>query len=167
MGIILASFRGCGKTYLTNSQSDKVKVFDATEFDSEVSDNERVDDILNHTIDTDIVFVGVDDQTLDALDSRNVDYDVFYPSKERRGEFIENQVIKRSNPKIIQELDRYFDKWVDAIDEREAPNCFKHKMVNKGEFIGNSPIINTYISSLKNDPMVENNSNKIKDNIEE
>lgn len=167
MGIILASFRGCGKTYLSNLHRDKVKIYDATEFDHEISDDERVDDILNHTVDTDIVFTGVDDQTLDALDSRGVDYDVFYPSKERRGEFIENQVIKRSNPKIIQELDRYFDKWVDGIDEREAPNCYRHKLVNKGDFIGNSAIINTYISSLKNNPTEETNDNKSENNVEE
>lgn len=167
MGIILASFRGCGKTYLTNSYRDKVKVYDATEYDHEISDDDRVDDILNHTVDTDIVFTGIDDQTLDALDSRGVDYDVFYPAKERRGEFIENQVIKRSNPKIIQELDRYFEKWVDGIDERESSNCYKHKLNNNGEFISNSPIINTYINSLKDNSTVETNDNKSENNVEE
>ena len=47
---------------------------------------------------------------------------MFYPSAERRGEFIENQVRKRSNPKDIRELDKNFEEWVNDIDNDESPN---------------------------------------------
>jgi hypothetical protein len=55
-------------------------------------------------------------------------------------------------------LDKNFDKWVQEIDDDEAPNCYKHKLSNMGEFIGNSPIIMQYIDSLKNQP--KNNTEK-------
>ena len=39
---------------------------------------------------------------------------------------------------------------MQEIDNDEAPNCYKHKLSNMGEFIGNSPIIMQYIDSLRN-----------------
>ena len=41
---------------------------------------------------------------------------------------------------------------MQEIDDDETPNCYKHKLSNMGEFIGNSPIIMQYIDSLKNQP---------------
>ena len=41
-----------------------------------------------------------------------------------------------------------FEKWVDEIDDDESPNCYKHKLNNQGEFIGNEPAIMQYINSV-------------------
>lgn len=149
MGIILSSFTGCGREFLKNTYGDKVKIFDAVETNLSEQDEEFFDLIMSQVDDNDIVFIPSSEGVRQIFNERNVDYDVFYPSKERRGEFIENQVRKRSNPKIIQNLDKNFDKWVQEIDDDESPNCYKHKLSNMGEFIGNSPIIMQYIDSLK------------------
>lgn len=158
MGIILSSFIGCGREYLKNTYGDKVKIFDAvaeiplTDIDGKTN-GDLLEGYVNKVLDVvdshDIVFIDSSKAVRDALNEKNVDYDIFYPSKERRGEFIENQVRKRTNSKIIQSLDRNFEKWVDNIDNDESENCYKHKLVNRGEFIGNTPIIMQYINSLK------------------
>lgn len=136
---------GCGKTYLTSQYGDKVKILDATDFSRE----SIVDEVMGQIDKYDIVFIGSDNGTRGLFDERNIDYDVFYPSESRRGEFIEKQVAKRSKPNIIRELDNNFYAMVKEIDDSEAPNCYKHKLGNAGEFIGNSDVIIRYINSLK------------------
>jgi hypothetical protein len=154
MGIIISSFTGCGKTFLNHTYGDKVKIFDAN--------NVNLDSIVNEVMgvvdDYDIVFIPASENIRELFNEQNIDYDVFYPSKERRGEFIENQVRKRARPDIIRDLDKNFDKWVQEIDDDESPNCYKHKLSNIGEFIGNSPIIMQYIDSLKNQPQNQGNT---------
>ena len=160
MGIIVSSFIGCGREYLKNTYGDKVKIFDAvaeiplTDIDDGIN-ADMLDAYHNKVMDVvdeyDIVFIGASTQVRDYFNEKGIDYDLFYPSAERRGEFIENSVRKRVPPKEIQKLDKNFDKWVQAIDDDESPNCYKHKLANKGEYIGNTPIIMQYIDSLKND----------------
>lgn len=158
MGIIISSFIGCGREYLKNTYGDKVKIFDAVaeiplaDIDGNINADlieGYINKVLEVVDDNDIVFVGASAFIRDTLNEKKIDYDLFYPSKERRGEFIENQVRKRTKPKIIQSLDKNFDKWIDEIDNDESENCYKHELSNKGEFIGNTPIIMQYIDSLK------------------
>jgi len=156
MGIIISSFTGCGREFLKNTYGDKVKIFDSVEeIPMEEIDDESLESLVSKVMsvvdENDIVFIDSSKKIRDAFNSKSIDYDVFYPSETRRGEFIENQVRKRANPKNIQKLDRYFDKWVKEIDDDESQNCYKHKLSTFGEFIGNSPIIMQYINSLNNE----------------
>ncbi len=158
MGIIVSSFIGCGREYFKNTYGDKIKIFDAidevpiTDADGKIN-ADLLDGYINKVMsvvdDNNIVFIESSKEVREAFNERNVDYDVFYPSVDRRGEFIENQVRKRTAPKVIQTLDSNFDKWVKEIDNDDSENCYKHKLVNKGEFIGNTPIIMQYIYSIK------------------
>ena len=158
MGIIVSSFIGCGREYLKNTYGDKVKIFDAvaeiplTDIDGNTNAElieGYVNKVMNIVDDNDIVFIGTSKQIREAFNEKNIDYDLFYPSADRRGEFIENQVRKRTSPKMIQSLDRNFDKWIQEIDNDEAENCYKHKLSNQGEYVGNSPAIMQYIDTLK------------------
>ena len=137
MGIIISSFIGCGKTFLNNTYGSKVKIFDASNINLDSIVNEVMGVIDNY----DIVFIPASENVRELFNEQNIDYDVFYPSKERRGEFIENQVRKRARPDIIRDLDKNFEKWVQEIDDDESSNCYKHKLSNIGEFINNSSII--------------------------
>lgn len=160
MGIIISSFIGCGKEYFKNTYGDKVKIFDAVEkipltdvdgkTNADLLDG-YVNSVMNVVDENDIVFIESSRTVREAFNERNIDYDVFYPAKERRGEFIENQVRKRIKPNIIRDLDKNFEKWIDDIENDESTNSYKHKLSNQGEFIGNSPIIMQYINSLKHE----------------
>lgn len=152
MGIIVSGFKGCGRTYFTNVNKDKVKIFEKR---GELK-NEDIDEIMNIVNDYDIVFIDSDSKTRELLEDRNIDFDVFYPSKERRGEFIENQVRKHTIAKEIQTLDRYFNEWVDDIDSDDSDNCHKHKLVENGHFIGNDQVIMQYVAAIKENKKEEN-----------
>ena len=160
MGIIISTFTGCGREYLKNTHGDKIKIFDAVseiplkKVDGKI-DEETLEGYFNKVMESidenDIVFIDASNDVRDIFNENNVDYDIFYPSENRRGEFIENEVRKRSNPNKIRELDKDFNKWVGDIDDDESPNCYKHKLANQGEFIGNSPIIMQYIDDVKHE----------------
>jgi hypothetical protein len=154
MGIIISSFKGCGKDYLKNTQGDKIKIFDAIEsIELDENDDDSFESYFNNVMDSvednDIIFIGSSERIRDKFNENKVDYDVFYPSKERRGEFIENQVRKRARPNDIRDMDKNFEKWVQEIDDDDSPNCYKHKLVEQGEFIGGVPAIMRYIDSIK------------------
>ena len=157
MGIIISSFIGCGREYLKNTHGNKVKIFDAVDemplTDVDVAINQDLleecyNKVMSVVDDYDIVFIPSAKSVRDVFNEHSVDYDIFYPSADRRKEFIENQVRKRTKPNIIRTLDKNFDKWVDEIDDDESPNCYKHKLNNQGEFIGNEPAIMQYINSV-------------------
>ena len=156
MGIILSTFKGCGKTYFQNMYGNKVKTVDiGKEYGEKSNYDDFADKILSVVNDYDIVFISATPSQMNALTERNVDFDVFYPSKERRKEFIENCVRKHERPNEIRALDQNFDKMIDEIESVEPECCYKHKLENFGEFIGNAPVIMQYVESLKN-----NNENK-------
>ena len=89
MGILISSFPGCGKSYLMNTHGNKAKMLDATTMMGEGQEGEYnynlwVDNIMDVVDDYDIVFVPVAEKLLEALNNRKIDYDIFYPSKDRR-----------------------------------------------------------------------------------
>lgn len=153
MGIIISSFTGCGRSYFKNVYDKQAKIYDAVEELSEKNDLETYFNTVMSEVDkNDVVFIDFSNNVRSVFEENNIDFDIFYPSSERRGEFIENQVRKRSNPKDIQNLDRYFDKMIEDIENDESPNCYKHKLENKGEFLGNTPLIMQYINNIKEKP---------------
>jgi len=175
MGIIISSFPGCGKRYLMNTYGDKARIVDSAQdfIDAgEPTTDEYsydydlfVDVVMKEIGKYDIIFIPSGKEFLDAFNERNIDYDIFYPSKERRGEFIENMVRKHANRMGIMELDKGFDKMVDRIDAIDAPNCYKHKMSEPGHFISNDNAIMGYLNSLKNTNI--NNAQESKKRVEE
>jgi hypothetical protein len=144
MGIIISGFKGCGRTFFTNLNKDKVRIFEKR---GELT-NDTIEEINNTINDYDVVFVDSDAKSRELLEEHNLDYDIFYPSKERRLEFLENEVKKRTNSKDIQELDRFFNKWIDEIDGDDSENCHKHKLVENGHFIGNDEMIIRYLDAI-------------------
>lgn len=145
MGIIIASFPGIGRTYFTNLYNDKAKIVD---FTKDEDFETLVDRLLGVVDNNDVLFVGANSNFRNALNERNVDYDIFYPTKERRGEFIENYVRKRANPNRIREVDKIFNSLVDEIENEESANCFKHKLEAQGDFLSNNSILMSYISQI-------------------
>ena len=156
MGIIISSFIGCGREYLKNIYGKKAKIFDVAD-EMGINDSSNQDlleecynKVMSVVDDYDIVFIPSSKNVREIFNEHNVDYDIFYPSVERRNEFIENQVRKRTKHDVIRKLDKNFEEWVNEIDDDESPNCYKHKLNKQGEFIGNEPTIMSYINSLNN-----------------
>lgn len=144
MGIILSSFVGCGKTFFTNQYCDRIKIEDV----SDKKLDEIVDYVTEIIDDRDIVFIPSSLSVRELFEKREIDYDVFYPSKERRLEFIENLVRKRVKSDEIREFDVNFERFINEIDGDRSKNCYKHKLSNANEFIGNSTVILEYLNKI-------------------
>lgn len=153
MGIIVSGFRGCGCSRLVADYGDKVRIFDARG----IGHDSVVSSVMSIINENDIVIISSDRSVREAFNSENVDYDIFYPTKARRGEFLLNEVRKRSNPTTIRELDSGFDRMVDEIEYDTSPACHKHVLSSEGEFIGNSEVIVRYLESI-----INGNNNNIK-----
>lgn len=144
MGIVIVSTLGCGKTYLKNIVKDKVKTQDF-----EFSEGTSIDDAIELIDENDITFVPYSKDNVNMLEESSIDYDLFYPSKERRIEFIANAVGKRMKGKEISVLDKSFDSTIDEIESLELEHGYLHKLNNQGEFLGNYPQLIGYLSNLK------------------
>jgi len=145
MGIIISSFVGCGRTFFKNEFGDKIKIADACD----KAPSEILDYVSAVIDENDVVFIPSSLDIRTIFNENKIDYDVFYPSKERRNEFIEALVRKHVNSKNIMDFDRNFDQEINEIDGDRSKNCYKHKLSNAGEFIGNYPTILQYVDSLK------------------
>lgn len=144
MGIVIVSTLGCGKTYLKNIVKDKVKTQDF-----EFSEGTSIDDAIELIDENDITFVPYSKDNVNMLEESSIDYDLFYPSKERRIEFITNAVGKRMKGKEISVLDKSFDSTIDEIESLELEHGYLHKLNNQGEFLGSYPQLIGYLSNLK------------------
>lgn len=144
MGIVIVSTLGCGKTYLKNIVKDKVKAQDF-----EFSEGTSIDDAIELIDENNITFVPYSKDNVNMLEESSIDYDLFYPSKERRIEFITNAVGKRMKGKDISVLDKSFDSTIDEIESLELEHGYLHKLNNQGEFLGNYPQLIGYLSNLK------------------
>ena len=95
MGIIISSFIGCGREYLKNIYGKKAKIFDVAD-EMGINDSSNQDlleecynKVMSVVDDYDIVFIPSSKNVREIFNEHNVDYDIFYPSVERRNEFIE------------------------------------------------------------------------------
>lgn len=145
MGIIVSSMNGCGRTWLKSEYRQKAKFLDMSS--QPLDSPEKLDEIVGRVGSYDIVFVDASKETIDMLCDNNVDFDLFYPSRERNNEIVESLVVKRWKSADIQKFDNDFHDTVDYIESIDDEHCFKHEL-KKGQFIGNNVAIINYLNSL-------------------
>jgi hypothetical protein len=155
--IIISAFPGMGKSYAFNALKDKIKILDSdsSKFNKDDFPSNYIKHIKDNIADNDIIFVSSHKEVRDALEIEGIDYDLFYPSKERRNEFLENYVSRHSPSGLIQKIDNNWPEWIDEIDGEVSKHCHKHCLKNKGEFILNNPMIMEFVSQVIGDK--ENN----------
>lgn len=153
MGIILSVFTGIGKEEIMYQYGDKIKILDldVKSMVEEVPPDSFVDTISSQVNDYDIVFIPTNKSIREELEKNNIDYDVYYPSKERRQELILKFVGGRMPFPEIAKFDNECDKLINEIDADESPNCYKHKLSSSGQFAWNDRVINNYINTVIED----------------
>ena len=136
---IISAFPGCGKTYATRMFGDKVKIMDSdsSTFDKSGFPENYVKHIEDCIGKCDILFVSSHYEVRELLDKLKLQYTLFYPSVERRDEFLTNYVARRSSPELIKKIDHNFMTWIDNIDNEESEYCQRIKLSSFGQFIGN------------------------------
>jgi hypothetical protein len=150
MGIILSTFIGIGKEEIISSYGGDIKILDldVKSMIDEVPPKNFADTISSQVDDYDIVFIPTVKFIREELERRNIDYDIYYPSKERRQELILKFVGGRMPFTDIAKFDNNCNKYVDEIDSDESPNCYKHKLSEDGQFLWNDQVIIRYIKSV-------------------
>lgn len=148
-GIIVSGFPGCGRQYLKTNCRDGITVENVkvSDYDSDGFPDNYVDYVLSIVDKTDIVLISSHPAICEELNSRGVDFNLFYPERSRRNEFVENFVMAHKPAKQIQEIDNKWTEWIDLIEERTLEHCFKHSL-SKGQFIGNFPMMNEYVYNI-------------------
>lgn len=149
MGIIVSGFPGCGRQYLKTNCRDGITVENVkvSDYNSDGFPDNYVDYVLSIVDKTDIVLISSHPAICEELNSRGVDFNLFYPERSRRNEFVENFVMAHKPAKQIQEIDNKWTEWIDLIEERTLEHCFKHSL-SKEQFIGNFPMMNEYVYNI-------------------
>ena len=152
MGIIVSAFPGCGKTTMFNSLNGKIKIMDSdsSKFDKTDFPRNYIEHIKENIDNVDIMFISSHEDVRNALENENIDFDLFYPSIDRKLEFLENYVKRRSNREFIMKVDANWKEWIEGIENNALKHCHIHKL-NRGEFLMNNDLLNRYIQSLNKD----------------
>ena len=149
MGIIVSSFVGCGKHFMMSSNHEGIKIVDCGEIDEDTDIDGYIEKAVGENVWNDITFVSYSEAVRDALCEKGIDFDVFYPSLDRKNELIELQVAKRTKPSAIAMFDHMYEKMVESIEARDNEHEHKHCLSNKGEFLGNNELILKYFNFIK------------------
>lgn len=152
MGIIVSAFPGCGKTTMFNELNGKIKIMDSdsSKFDKIDFPRNYIEHIKENIDNVDIMFISSHEDVRNALENEDIDFDLFYPSIDRKIEFLENYVKRRSNREFIMKVDANWKEWIDGIENNSLKHCHIHKL-NRGEFLMNNDLLNRYIQSLNKD----------------
>ena len=154
-GIIIMGFPGCGTQTFYNSANEsyppKATMTGVDPRDCNPQDfAEDFIRLLNEKVDNyDVVFVPFDSGIMRILHQNAIDYDLFYPDKTRRPEFLQNFVKQKRNLNDIRKIDHKWLDWQKLIEIETSEYCHKH-CLKRDEYIGNNPMILEYINSLNN-----------------
>lgn len=145
MGIIIATVIGCGKTHLIKDYESVMSINDMTPVTKEP--DEIAEEASNQAANYDITFVRGDLKIVEAICDKGVDFDLFYPSKEKVNEIVEGLVLKRLDFKAIQKFDNNVPKLIDQLDSIDDPHCFKHKL-ERGQYLCTDEMLYKYLESF-------------------
>lgn len=151
--IIVSAFPGMGKSYAYNLLKNDIKVLDSdsSKFDKDNFPWNYIEHIKDNIDNCDIIFVSSHKEVRDTLNNEGIDFDLFYPAKERRNEFLQNYVSRHSPRNLIMKIDNNWNKWIDEIETEDNPHCHLHCLREQGQFIGNNPMIMQFVAQVKKD----------------
>lgn len=153
-GIIIMGFPGCGKqTFFDESHKNyppKVTMTNVSPNDCEPQNfEEDFVRLVNEKVEKyDVVFVPFDNMIMRILHQNAIDYDLFYPERKRRPEFLQNFVRQKRDAKENQRIDYKWMDWIDMAENETSEYCHKHQL-KRDEYIGNNPMIIEYVNSLQ------------------
>ena len=147
-------FPGCGKqTFYDDSYKNYPPKATMTTANPDVCDSRNFEydfvRLVNEKVDGfDVVFVPFDNRIMRILHQNAIDYDLFYPDRKRRPEFLQNFVRQKRDVKEIRKIDHKWTDWIYMAENETSEYCHKHQL-DVNEYIGNNPMIVEYINSLK------------------
>lgn len=147
--ILISAFPGLGKTYLYQQYRDRLKILDlnAGRFEGDDFPGNYIAEVEKRLNDYDLILLSSDRNVRYALNDAGLDFDLFYPSKNRKNELIEIYVTNRKSRDFIMNLDHNFNDLIDEIEDEDLEHCFKHKLDRPHRFISQFDLLNNFLNS--------------------
>ena len=161
--ILVSAFPGLGKTYLYQQYKDRLKILDLNtgRFEGDDFPGNYIAEVEKRLNDYDLILLSSDRNVRYALNDVGLDFDLFYPSKDRKNELIEIYVTNRKSRDFIMNLDHNFYDLIDEIEDEDLEHCFKHKLDKPHRFIAQFDLLNNFLKSsmeMKGNKPVEKRS---------
>ena len=161
--ILVSAFPGLGKTYLYQQYKDKLKILDLNtgRFEGDDFPGNYIAEVEKRLNDYDLILLSSDRNVRYALNDAGLDFDLFYPSKERKNELVEIYVTNRKSRDFIMNLDHNFNDLIDEIEDEDLEHCFKHKLDKPHRFIAQYGLLNNFLNSaaeMNGNKTIEKNS---------
>lgn len=161
--ILISAFPGLGKTYLYQHYKDRLKILDLNteRFEGDDFPGNYIAEVEKRLNDYDLILLSSDRNVRYALNDAGLDFDLFFPSKERKNELIEIYVTNRKSRDFIMNLDHNFYDIIDEIEVEDLEHCFKHKLDKPHSFIAQYDLLNNFLNStteMNGNKTVEKNS---------
>lgn len=118
---IASAFPGCGKSTLFKETKDITPIFKISDSDSSKFSKESlwylkyVDHLENLQEQNYIVLASTHNVVLKELLIRNLPLMVFYPSVDRKEEFLKNYELRGSDTNFVQLMDKQWDNFINDI----------------------------------------------------
>lgn len=152
--MIISGFAGIGKSTMAKNHPDKVIDLESSNFkwafDESVKDmdveerkgvsnktlhpdwpNNYIQAIKENSQKYDFVFISMDMDVRNILDSENIRYFVAYPSLDCKDDYIARYRARNNNEAFVKLLESNFDNWVSALMNSSGSQIRLHK----GEYI--------------------------------
>lgn len=161
--ILISAFPGLGKTYLYQQYKDRLKILDlnAGRFEGDDFPGNYIAEVEKRLNDYDLILLSSDRNVRYALNDAGLDFDLFYPSKNRKNELVEIYVTNRKSRDFIMNLDHNFNDLIDEIEDEDLVHCFKHKLDKPHRFIAHFDLLNNFLNSsleMKGNKPIEKSS---------
>lgn len=120
--VVISAFPGMGKSTTYNKSLDIAELTiwdsDSSKFDKSEFPQNYIEHIKNGIEQkVDIIFVSSHEEVRKAMIDAGIKFIVYYPSKERKNEFIQNYKNRGNSENFIKVLESKWDEWIDALDE--------------------------------------------------
>lgn len=133
---IISAFPGCGKSYYYNEHKKNRIILDSdssdfswTKDENGIKTKERNPDFPQNYIKhiqenigkADIIFVSSHDNVRKALCENDIPYYLFYPSRDRKYEWLQRFVDRGNNQGFVDFISDNWDKFIDEIEAETYP----------------------------------------------
>lgn len=136
MNKIISAFPGTGKSYMYNKNMFSSKHIildsDSSKFDKSNFPDNYIEHIKEWKDKASIIFVSSHDTVRKALVENNIKFDLVYPDRSLKYDYI-NRYVKRGNDKKFIEL--LIENWDTWITEMESQSGCTHVVLQKGQYI--------------------------------
>ena len=135
---IYSAFPGCGKTtYYKNSieRSDRLVIdSDSSTFDKSEFPQNYIKHIkeANKIEALDVILVSSHDVVREALYNEGLHYNLIYPERELKQEYIQRYKDRGNNEGFIKLLETNWDSWMDEMDNEQG--CSKVRL-KSGQYL--------------------------------